>query len=85
MRTRYSECRSSKDTACPLTFKANTACKPSRGAAIIVRDRIEELCKEDADITPKRILIKIIKERKATNCFHKNLIPTLKQVSQLTN
>ena len=57
MRTRYSECRSSKDTACPLTFKANTACKPSRGAAIIVRDRIEELCKEDADITPKRILM----------------------------
>jgi hypothetical protein len=111
MRTRYSECRCSEDTECPLSFKVNYCqksthselfeepdknldCishqdneekvqKPTRGVANVVRDRIEMLCKEDADITPKRILTKLITERKATKSFHKNLIPTLSQVNQL--
>ena len=107
MRTRYSTCKCSEDTECPLTFKVNYCqksshsetfgepnkevdCislekdqvhKPTRGVAATIRDRIEAYCKEDADITAKRILNMLITERKIKKSFHKNLIPTLKQVS----
>jgi hypothetical protein len=55
--------------------------KPKKGVASIIKNMIEQMCQDDADETPKRILSKIIKLRKQNNLFHSCLIPKLKQVS----
>jgi len=53
--------------------------KPIRGVATCIR--IEQYCKEDADLTAKRILNMLITERKVRKTFDKNLIPSLQHVS----
>lgn len=59
--------------------------KPTRGVATIVKELIEQMCIDDADDTPKKILNRIIKHRKEKNLFDKNLIPSLIQVSKNYN
>ena len=67
------ECISYNDTIEPK--------KPPRGLVSNVQELIEELCRADADETPKRILVKLMKIRKEKNLFDKKLIPTLTQVN----
>jgi len=54
--------------------------KPTRGVATIVKNMIENMCREDPDDTPKRILSRLIQIRKQKNSFDKQLIPSLVQV-----
>ena len=54
--------------------------KPTRGVATLVREMIEEMCRTDPDDTPKKILTKLISQRKKSSCFDKSLIPKLSQV-----
>jgi hypothetical protein len=56
-------------------------CKPSRGVATIVRELIEQMCLENAEETAKRVLTRLIRDRKDKKLFDKTLIPSLKQVS----
>ena len=43
--------------------------KPVRGIAKIVKDLIEEMCRSDPDDPPKKILTRLIKNRKENNLF----------------
>ena len=54
--------------------------KTTRGVAKIVKNMIENMCREDPDDTPKRILSRLIQIRNQKNSFDKQLIPSLVQV-----
>ena len=44
--------------------------KPEKGVVKIVKNLIEKMCEDHSDETPKRILSKLIKNRKEKNLFN---------------
>ena len=51
----------------------------SRGIAIVIQNLIIKIL-EVTEISPKRVLSKLIKDRKKNKLFEKDLLPSLKQV-----
>ena len=60
--------------------EVNISQKPTKGVSLIVKNMIEQMCQDDPDETPKRILTKLIKHRKEKSLFNSCLVPKLSQV-----
>ena len=50
--------------------EVNISQKPTKGVSLIVKNMIEQMCQDDPDETPERILTKLIKQRKEKSLFN---------------
>ena len=55
--------------------EVNISQKPTKCVSLIVKNMIEKMCQDDPDETPKRILTKLIKQRKEKSLFNLCLDP----------
>jgi hypothetical protein len=65
---------------CISIEREDVVLKYTRAIPEIIKKFIEDMLEDDADQTPKIILVKLIKLRKEHNLFPKEILPSLQQV-----